>query len=210
MKNPKHEKLKCGCYYHIHNRGINSCDLFLENENYEHFLRLFDRYIIPIAKCFAWVLMGNHFHFFVKIKKKEEILNYQEVARLSEMNAEDRVYQQFSNLFNAYTKAFNKRYDRTGSLFEHPFRRKKVETRIYFQQLILYIHMNPVKHGFRDHPLDYSWSSFIDFISRKPTNLDKSKVFGWFNNKTDFKAMHDEMVQLVHAEDLSIFSQEII
>lgn len=210
MGKQKHEKLECGSYYHIHNRGINSCDLFRENENYEHFLRLFDRYIIPITKCFAWVLMGNHFHFFVKIKKAEEILNFQKITRLSEMSANDRVYQQFSNLFNAYTKAFNKRYDRTGSLFEHPFRRKKVENRNYFQQLILYIHMNPVNHGFREHPLEYPWSSFIDFISRKPTNLDKRKVFEWFNKKADFKTMHDEMVKLVHAEDLSVFSEEIV
>ncbi|MFW5645126.1 MAG: transposase [Bacteroidota bacterium] len=210
MKKLKYVKLECDSYYHIHNRGINSCNLFRENENYEHFLRLFNRYIIPVAKCFAWVLMGNHFHFFVRINKEKDILNYQEIARLSKMRANDRVYQQFSNLFNAYTKAFNKRYDRTGSLFEHPFRRKKVENRIYFQQLVLYIHMNPVNHGFRDHPLEYPWSSFHEFISQKSTNLDKKKVFGWFNKKEDFKAMHDEMVHLVHEEDLSVFTQEII
>ncbi len=32
-------------FYHIFNRGINSMDIFFENDNYEHFLRLYDKYI---------------------------------------------------------------------------------------------------------------------------------------------------------------------
>src|SRR5665647_2602928 len=36
------EPLKYGKFYHIYNRGINSCDLFHENTNYEYFLTLYD------------------------------------------------------------------------------------------------------------------------------------------------------------------------
>ena len=59
------QKLEFGKYYHIYNRGINSCDLFVENENYEHFLRLYEKYINPIVDTYAWVLMKNHFHLLV-------------------------------------------------------------------------------------------------------------------------------------------------
>ena len=41
--------LQTGKYYHIYNRGINSCDLFRENENYEYFMALYDKYISPVA-----------------------------------------------------------------------------------------------------------------------------------------------------------------
>ena len=44
-------------------------NLFRENENYLHFLDLVDKYILPVAEVFAWVLMRNHFHLLVRIKE---------------------------------------------------------------------------------------------------------------------------------------------
>ena len=63
-------------YYHIYNRGVNYEDLFRGPDNYRHFLRLYEKYIYPIAETFAWVLMGNHFHLLVRIKDENEILRY--------------------------------------------------------------------------------------------------------------------------------------
>ena len=62
--------LEYGNFYHIYNRGINGCNLFYDNENYEYFLHLYDKYILPVADTFAWVLMRNHFHLLVRIKKR--------------------------------------------------------------------------------------------------------------------------------------------
>ena len=67
------EHLTCGNYYHIYNRGIDSCNLFLESDNYEYFLSLYDKYISPVADTFAWVLMPNHFHFLVRLKEVLEV-----------------------------------------------------------------------------------------------------------------------------------------
>lgn len=52
--------IEFGKYYHIYNRGINSCKLFKENTNYEHFLKLYEKYINLIAGDYAWCLMNNH------------------------------------------------------------------------------------------------------------------------------------------------------
>ena len=110
------QPLENGKYYHIYNRGINSDLLFKDTANYDYFLRLYDTHIDPIAETYAWCLMKNHFHFLVRIKDVDE-LNTEKKIKPS---------QSFSNLFNAYTKAFNKSYNRHGSLFERPFRRKEV------------------------------------------------------------------------------------
>lgn len=67
------EPLTYGNYYHIYNRGIDSCNLFRETDNYEYFLSLFDKYISPVADTFAWVLMPNHFHFLVRLKQEVEV-----------------------------------------------------------------------------------------------------------------------------------------
>ena len=63
------EPLNYGKFYHIYNRGVDSCDLFIERTNYEHFLNLYDKYISPVAETFAWVLMPNHFHLLVRVKE---------------------------------------------------------------------------------------------------------------------------------------------
>lgn len=64
------EPISFGKYYHISNRGIDSCNLFKEPDNFEYFLSLYDKYISPVAETFAWVLMPNHFHFLVRIKEE--------------------------------------------------------------------------------------------------------------------------------------------
>ncbi|WP_423130327.1 transposase [Gaoshiqia sp. Z1-71] len=69
----KVEPLTYGHYYHIYNRGNNSCNIFREADNYEHFLELYDKYISPVADTFAWVLMPNHFHLLVRIKEEKDI-----------------------------------------------------------------------------------------------------------------------------------------
>ncbi|MFW5819765.1 MAG: transposase [Bacteroidota bacterium] len=182
------EPLEFGCTYHIYNRGIDKCSLFKEKANYEHFIRLYDKYINPVANTFAWVLMKNHFHFLVKIK------NYDEVKeKMKNLPAKKTVlapFQYFSNMFNAYSKAFNKKYDRTGSLFENRFKRKLVKDIEYFQYLVLYIHNNPVNHRIVDDPIKYPWSSYMSCVTLKSATIDCQAVVGYFDNLGNFKSMH--------------------
>jgi len=67
------EPLNYGKFYHIYNKGVNSCNLFFEPTNYEYFLELYDKHITPVADTYAWVLMKNHFHLLVRIKEEAEI-----------------------------------------------------------------------------------------------------------------------------------------
>lgn len=67
------EPLLHGNFYHIYNCGINGTELFKEADNYRHFLNCYEKYIETVAETYAWCLMGNHFHFLVRIKEKKEI-----------------------------------------------------------------------------------------------------------------------------------------
>lgn len=189
----KHIPLEYGKYYHIYNRGINGSNLFLENENYEYFLQLYDKYISKVADTYAWVLMRNHFHLLVRIKTIQE-LNLQGFENLEGLKGTNRtrVNQQFANLFNAYTKAINKRYHRTGSLFEHPFRRIPVNSNNQLKYLVYYLHHNPIHHGFCENYLDYPWSSYLTIVSPKETKLERAEVLAWFNNKRNFEKLHSK------------------
>jgi len=183
------EPLIHGKYYHIYNRGINSDTLFKEKRNYEYFLKLYDNHIEPIAETFAWCLMKNHFHFLIRIKNADEL----------SLKKKIEPSQSFSNLFNAYTKAYNKSYNRHGPMFERPFKRKMISNESYFQNLIAYIHNNPVHHAICEHPLNYPWSSYITCVSEKKTKLKRTEVIAFFNDLENFKYVHQLKIN-----DLSI------
>lgn len=180
------ERLEFGKYYHIYNRGIDGCDLFREQTNYEYFLNLYDRHIQKIADTIAFVLMKNHFHLLVRIK---------DLPRCANLEGLKPPHQYFSNLFNAYTKAFNKKYGRTGSLFEKNFHRKHIDKQDYLKKVLLYIHNNPVHHRFCEHPVEYPWSSYLSYISIKPTRLQRETVTGWFDDLGNFKYCHAKKVE---------------
>ena len=218
------DQLSNGRFYHIYNRGINGCDLFSDPASYQHFLELYEKYICPIADTFAWVMMKNHFHALVRIKegvvyiysitdRSNDTDNFEdkkwETTELS--NAPDggsdsvngcddikkpKPHLHFSHLFSAYSRYFNKRISRHGALFERKFKRKLIDDESYLKNVVLYLHNNPVHHGFCEHPMEYPWSSYLTCISVKPTKLQRKQVIGWFDDTANFKQMHNGSIDI--------------
>lgn len=195
----EHEK-----FYHIFNRGNNGINLFYDTDCYYHFLRLYEKYMEPVAETYAWCLLKNHFHLLIYIKPRNEIdsskLKYSTVEKPNVISAS----KQFSHLFNAYTQAINKRFKRTGSLFEKPFHRKLITSDDYFQKLIYYIHNNPVHHGFCKKINDYPWSSYGSIISEKPTKIKRKEVIDAFYNLDNFIVYHNQNQDLFDIDGLII------
>lgn len=141
-----------GNYYHIYNRGNNGETIFRTAENYRYFLQLFAQHIEPVATTFAFSLQPNHFHFLNYIRTDEEQRSWLlaqggQGCQLSESWQPCPPSRAFKNLFIAYSMAFSIRYERTGSLFQKPFKRRLVDSDRYFAVLVRYIHRNPQKHG---------------------------------------------------------------
>ena len=176
------EPLEPDCFYHIYNRGNNEENIFLEEKNYNFFLQKMVKYLIPIADIYSYCLLKNHFHILLKIKPKEDLPE----------EYKERVHLPFSNLFNSYTKSINKYYNRTGSLFQEHLKRNKVEDEEYLKQLVLYIHLNPVKHNFTDDFKKYQHSSYGGYLSGKPTNLKRDYILELFGGRENFEFCHHE------------------
>jgi hypothetical protein len=100
--------------------------------------------------------------------------------------------QIFGNLCNAYAKAINKAYGRTGSLFEHPFGRIPVTSDGYFMNMVTYIHRNPQKHGFVDDFRDWPYSSYDAILLEKPTRVQRIVVLEWFGGLDNFLVEHQQ------------------
>ena len=200
-------------YYHIYNRGVNGEDIFVEERNYDLFLRLFEKHLSTVTDLFGYCLLRNHFHISARIKSEEEILETRKTLRVSSANGHqskrgnfaDReegpsskplgshyVSDQFSNFFNAYAKTVNKAYGRTGSLFQHPFGRVPITTDRQFWNVIAYIHQNPQKHGFVKDFRDWKYSSYGVILNEKTTVINREEVMKWFGNRADYLSLHNQ------------------
>ncbi|MCH8318248.1 MAG: hypothetical protein IIA88_07095 [Bacteroidetes bacterium] len=183
-------------FYHIYNRGNNKENIFLNDWNYAFFLKKFHEHISPIALIYVYCLIPNHFHFMIRIKDEEDILNLQKQNKLAlkfwnkGRSEEKNLSQPFSNLFNSYSKSFNKVNNRTGKLFDLPFKRIEVNNDEYFTYLIHYIHRNPVHHGLCNNYDEWKYSSYNDIISNKFTKLCRNEVINWFGSLNEFINFH--------------------
>ncbi len=188
-------KLEQKKYYHIYNRGNNREKLFYTKGNYQYFLTNYRKHCFHILETYAYCLMNNHFHMLVSVRplEKQRELFEQTDLRSKQLRSPSR---HLGNFFNSYTLSINKQEDRIGSLFQRPFRRKEIETEKYFCRLLVYIHQNPVKHGFVTSIEDYPYSSFHAYNNEGESFLNKNKALALFGGFKNFLEAHKELVKI--------------
>jgi putative transposase len=178
----KKDMLEIGNYYHIYNRGNNKENIFVEEKNYDYFLKKMKEYLPPIADIYAYCLLKNHFHIVLKIKEKVAIPE----------KFKNKIHLPFSNFFNSYSKSINKNYNRIGSLFQEHFQRNRISDEDYLKQLIVYVHLNPIKHRFSKKFETYKHSSYKAYLSDKETSIDRNFILELFGGLENFKLYHQE------------------
>jgi len=110
-------------------RGIEGRSIFADDEDRAFFLVLLSRGIKKTGfQCYGWVLMENHYHF---------------VIRTSELP----LSALFKPLNAAYARYFGKRHGRHGYLFQDRFKSIATQDQKYLEELIRYVHLNPVRAG---------------------------------------------------------------
>lgn len=159
-----------GQHYHLYNRGNNRQKIFFERDNYLYFLRLFRRYLVePTLDVTAYCLMPNHYHFLVCLR-------------------EDTLSKQMGLLSLSYTKAINQRMKRCGPLFQGPFQAIHVGQDSYLLHLSRYIHLNPVKASLAEHPGDWEFSSYQEYVELRQGTLPKfGAVRGQVGSAQDYQ-----------------------
>lgn len=149
------------------------------------------------------LLLRNHFHFLAYVKSENEIRKH--FPYLEAKNIEQIISSQFAHLFNGYAQHFNLSTNRTGKLFELPFRRKLVTSDHYLSKLMFYIHHNAQKHGLTDDFRNYEFSSFKSFISHAPTRLPREEVLKWFGGKKEYLNFHQQDINTITLPEELIF-----
>ena len=160
--------IEIGGIYHCYNRGVDKRNIFLDSEDRATFLHylfvLNNSRPLPnlwrdgigkreeIVYLHAFCLMKNHYHILI-----EEFV-------------EGGVSKFFHKLGTAYALYFNKKYKRSGALFQGRFKLKRIIDQPHFNYILDYIHLNPVIIWDRDpgeilnYLEQYKWSSYLDYI----------------------------------------------
>jgi len=207
-----------GEYYHIYNRGTEKRDIFLDKADYLRFIVLlyisnnieavhisnlreqgkFLRDIINLERketlvdIGTYCLMPNHFHLLIKEKRAGGISEF------------------MKKISTGYSMYFNKRYERTGRLFEGTFKSVHADSDEHLKYLFAYIHLNPIKlinpvwkeEGIRNSVeaklflSGYSFSSYLDYTMKARNNgkrpeskiLNKNVFPEYFSTEKDFES----------------------
>ena len=189
---PRQPRRKSGTnVYHCIIRGINKQDIFLDRQDYFKFkkeIKLTQE--IYSYKLYSYVLMSNHIH--LQVKDEKENLN-----------------QFMKSLQIRYANYFNKKYNRTGHLFQDRFKSKTVEDLYYFLNILRYIHQNPVKARISKVDM-YEWSSYKEYIYNKQdliSRKEKNFVLQLLSNNekealSRFMKINKELVKISDSKEL--------
>ncbi|MBU6388767.1 transposase [Patescibacteria group bacterium] len=201
-------------FYHLYNRGTEKRDIFLTEADRERFLALLyfsnaeesvhisniqkyqGRTLIELLSTIdqgetlidicAYCLMPNHFHLLVREKKDGGISRFMQ------------------KLMTGYTMYFNKRYERSGALFQGKYKAAHAGDDRYLKYLVSYIHLNPVKlieprwkeTGIRDRKTAkkflhaYRYSSYPDYLKLQRGEekiIIKDALPDYFSDARDFE-----------------------
>jgi REP element-mobilizing transposase RayT len=148
--------LQTGNFYHVYNRGNNRQTIFFERENYLYFLRLVKKHLMGNSvDIVAYCLMPNHYHFLVYLR-------------------DESLSEAMKSLSLSYTKAINKRFHRSGVLFQGRFQSIHVPQTDYLLNLLRYIHLNPVKAGLVEKPGEWDFSSYLDYAGLREGTIPQT------------------------------------
>ena len=220
MNKRDYKSFAAGECYHIFNRGNDKKDIFRDSEDYDILLfrlreilgydkrsiaaeghlskgallspqrRVTDRSNRYQRKSFpfgtfsliAYCLMPNHFHFILQ------------------QNTDIPISELMMSLMGGYSKIFNNKYGRVGSLFQDQFKSIRVEDNTQLLHLSAYIHFNPKIAGIVSDPMEYKYSSYREYIGivgKDEMVCNQDLVLQQFANIDAYKAFMDESLDTI-------------
>ena len=227
----RRDSLIVGEYYHIYNRGVNKNLIFNDQNDYYRFIKsifLFNsdksleigavsrgntyRNVFfvdrgnQLVDIGAYCLMPNHFHFLIKQKVDNGISIF------------------FKKVLTGHSMFYNKKYKRTGPLFEGRFKSKLISNDEYLSYLFAYIHLNPVKiqnPSWKDEGIDdpsaaeaflrdYRFSSYNEYANNKPRPeeriINKKEFPEYFDSCKEFRNFMNNWLN--YKEEFEILESE--
>ncbi len=154
-------------YFHVYNRAVDGRPIILVKQDRARFLRSMELFNVitpigsirdrsardaeekfaieqhPLVHIICYCLNPNHYHFVL------------------EQVAEDGVKKFMHRLGTGYTKYFNDRHQRKGSLFQGPFKAIRIDSDAYLLHVSAYVNLNMRVHRLRGNVSVSSWEEYL-------------------------------------------------
>ena len=138
-----------GAHYHVMLRGNGGMEIFGDDQDHCRLLLILQEGIERFGyRVYAYCLMNNHIHLVIQV-------------------GDVPLSRAMQNLSFRFTRCMNWRNKRTGLLFQGRYKAILVEADEYLLQLAAYLHLNPVRAGMTNDPLDYRWSSHRAYMGKE-------------------------------------------
>ena len=142
-----------GILQHVMVRGNEQRDIFLDDHDRESFVRRLSFLLNATGtSCFAWAILSNHCHLLL-------------------MPTDAPLSTIMRRLLTGHAVFFNRKYNRSGHLFQNRYKSIVCEEESYLLELVRYIHLNPLRAGLVADlaELDrYPWSGHAALMGRQP------------------------------------------
>ena len=221
------ESFATGEFYHIYNRGNSKQKIFLDDKDQDRLVKLlylcngsrdirFREDIVEknidawdfekgknIVSIGAWAFMPNHFHLLITPSPRCHL-------------GGKAISLFMKKLCTGYSMYFNKKYKRTGKLFEGAFKSMRMTRDEQMKYNFSYVHLNPVKlidplwkeKGLKNTKKTieflkkYKWSSYLDYVGQdRPENkiLLRKDFPDYFPSK---KVFNEEIFEWLNFKEL--------
>lgn len=187
--------------YHVFNKGIDHKPTFTDKPEHKRALTVLDFYRFnkpplrlskflklstddrdkilldvrskdeKLVEILAFCFMPNHFHFLLKQLQSNGISKF------------------LANFQNSYTRYFNQKNERIGPLFLDQFKAVIIETDDQLLHVSRYIHLNPMTSYVVksiEELITYPWSSFSEYINKRPVICRIDTVMDFFKKPEDY------------------------
>lgn len=187
-------------FQHVYVRGHSKHKIFLDEQDYLMFLKLLQRYLsaeeardpygVPYPNFYnklellAYCLMPNHVHMLVYQRQPQAMAGLMRSVLIS------------------YSRYFNKRYKRSGALFESRYKASLISSEAYLDHISRYIHLNP-----RDWR-DYEYSSLPYYLQRTEESWIRPKrIIESFSSPEEYLEFVSDYVE--QKKMMDILKQEL-
>jgi len=146
--------------YHVMCRGNRKERVFHSSDDYERFEMLLWRYKIKFdIRIYAYCLMPNHIHLVLDPSNNKDLNKMMHGLNLS------------------YAMWFNKKYEKTGHLWQDRFKSNIIQKDVYLLNCITYIETNPIRAKKCESLESYKWSSYAHrFLGKTNRLIDELKL----------------------------------
>jgi putative transposase len=155
-----------GGIYHLIQRGNNRSYIFSDTLDKHQFMTTLTELIefLDFSLLF-YVLMDNHYHLILQTGTTPQSAT---VSRI------------MSYLNQNYTRYYNKRYCRVGTIYGSRYTGILILDDQHLFRLIRYLAYNPVQAGMVKYPAEYRWSAHTAIRNNLSTLVDKGKILSYF------------------------------